>query len=163
LLDATVRHGFVPDWAEARSGEGYQPLDGRDVDGRGSYAAIRVYLWSALDAPSSARARSLARLRPFLQTIGTSALPEWFDPRSGEFGGRGGRAHQAALLPLLRLFDPHRGAAVAAQLRAPPVIAADGSRYYSDVLTLIALGADDGRYAIAPDGRLLSGRRQCRS
>lgn len=159
LLDAIVQHGFVPDWAQYVPGVGYRPT--ASEDGRGSYGAIRLYLWTALDTAAPGERRALARLRPFVHTLGTAALPEWFDPRSGAFGGKGGRAHRAAWLPFLKRTDPRRYRQQRDALRSRPVIASDGSRYYADVLTLIALGADAGRFAIASDGRLLPGRPPC--
>lgn len=161
LLKNSIGYGFVPDWAEAVAGVGYQPIVGED--GRGSYNAIRVYLWLALSADSPARRRAIEWLRPFVEQVPSDHLPEWFDPRTGLSGGVGGRAHIAALLPFLKIVAPARYAALRAQMNDEASIAPDGQRYYGDVLTLIALAADTGRYRFTLDGRLLRGRVPCHS
>jgi endoglucanase len=152
ILDASVAHGFVPDWVDVGPDGGVTAASG-DA-GRGAYDAIRVYLWTALSAPSADKTRWMARLKPVTRTILAAQWPEWFDPRTGTHGGRGGRAHAAAWLPLMKLVAPMRYAKLRASLTRPPLIDRDGRRYYGDVLGLMALGADDGRFAFASDGRL---------
>ena len=160
LWAATVRRGFVPDWAEYVVGEGYRSLS--DDLGRGSYGAIRVYLWTALMPDGRSRRQALERLRPFAATLGSGPLPEWFDPRSGATGGQAGRAHLAALLPFLKIVDRPRYTQVLRALHTGTLVAGDGRRYYADVLTLFAMGAEEGRYTIAGDGGLRPGSVTCR-
>lgn len=159
LLEASIGYGFVPDWAEAVAGVGYQPSLGDD--GRGSYNAIRVYLWVALSADSPARRRAIARLRPFVEHLPSQHLPEWFDPRTGQTGGEGGRAHMAAFLPFMKVVAPLRYAALLEKLSGEEAISLEGERYYGDVLTLMALAADDDRYTFTVDGRLRRGANPC--
>ncbi len=160
LLDATVAFGFVPDWAEYVQGQGYRLVSGQE--GRGAYNAIRVYLWTALMADGEARQRAMHRLQAFATQISGDELPEWFDPRTGESGGVASRAHRAALLPFLKQVAPVRYQRILRQLHETTAVAHDGGHYYGDVLALIALAYDEGRYAFASDGRLLRGSSSCR-
>ena len=161
LLEASIVHGFVPDWVDVWPGGRVSPADGEE--GRGSYNAIRVYLWVAMSTPGPAKERMLRALKPIAATVSAQGWPEWFDPRTGESGGHGGRAHAAALLPFLKLVSPARYAQLRKILKRSPVVAADGRRYYGDVLGLFALGADEGRLAFAADGHWLRGGSRCPS
>jgi endoglucanase len=161
ILDASVAHGFVPDWVDVGPDGAIHSASG-DA-GRGSYDAIRVYLWVALSASSAEKTRWTARLKPVATTIFAAHWPEWVDPRTGAYGGRGGRAHAAAWLPLMKLVAPARYAQLRASLTRPPQIDRDGRRYYGDVLGLMALGAVDGRFGFTVDGRLQRRWVPCRS
>ena len=161
ILAASIAHGFVPDWVDVWPGGRVSPAEGED--GRGAYNAIRVYLWVAMGAPGPEKERLLAALKPMAATLSAQGWPEWFDPRSGETGGHGGRSHAASLLPFLKVVAPSRYAGLRATLRRSPVIASDGRRYYGDVLGLYALGFDEGRFGFAADGRLLRRMPRCPS
>jgi endoglucanase len=147
LLEASAHDGLVPDWVALSPGTGPVPADG----GRGSYDAIRVYLWAGLLAATPARRELLATLAPMARLLATRGTPPaWFDPATGRSGGDGPRAFAAALVPFLTASGE---AATARRLRRQAE-APGAPAYYDDVLALLALAHADGRYRFAADGRL---------
>lgn len=161
LLRECAPHGFAPDWTL---------YDGRvqrfeRSEGAGSYDAIRVYLWLGLSAAAGAEPDAetralLAHYAPMAAATEAGGVPPArVDALDGSTSGAGPAGFSAALLPYLKALD--RPAALdqqwlRVQQRPPP---ADG--YYDQVLVLFGVGAHEGRYAFAADGRLLPAWTAC--
>jgi endoglucanase len=154
LLDSAPL-GFAPDWAM------YDAQTRRFVTAdaehrRGSYDAIRVYLWlGMLDARAPERARLLAHYAAMTQlTAAAGAPPETVDVIDGTSRNAGPAGFSAALLPALRAVG--RTEALAAQRKrlALADVPAQNTRYYDNVLTLFGKGWDEGRYRFAAGGAL---------
>jgi endoglucanase len=153
LLHETAPHGFAPDWARYRAGQGFIPDS--DTQAKGSYDAIRVYLWAGMLDQAGAGARSLiARLQPFADYIAQHGAPyESIDTTSGEAKQTGNAGFSAAAVPFLAaLGRPALADEQAA--RAESLEAQDAPGYYTSVLTLFGLGWRDGLFRFKANGAL---------
>lgn len=153
LLRDTAPHGFAPDWARYRTGEGFLP--DTDTQARGSYDAIRVYLWAGMLDPAGAGARKLvAQFKPFADYIAQHGAPyESIDTATGEAKQTGNAGFSAAAVPFLAALG-QSAAADAQATRAESLEARDAPGYYTSVLTLFGLGWRDGRYRFKANGTL---------
>lgn len=153
LLTDTSPHGFAPDWARYRTGRGFLP--DTDTQARGSYDAIRVYLWAGMLEPKGAGARSLiAHFKPFADYIAEHGAPyESIDTATGEAKQTGNAGFSAAAVPFLMALG-QSSAADAQAARAQSLEARDAPGYYTSVLTLFGFGWRDGRYRFKADGTL---------
>ena len=151
LLLQSAPHGLAPDWLLWKS-------DGRvasdpDTGTRGSYDAIRVYLWLGMLAPAApGRTELLQRYRPMAAlTLAAGVPPERVDIASGKGEGKGPVGFSAALLPLLAALGETEGLKAQRQRLAqtPP------SGYYNRVLGLFGQGWDAQRYRFDEKGRLM--------
>jgi endoglucanase len=144
-------HGYAPDWVLWRR-DGDFVADAL-TEGRGSYDAIRVYLWAGLlDAADPARATLLSTFAPMLAaTRARGVPPERIDTRHGTLAGDGNYGFAAALLPMSA-----GDATLAAQLagRVGHEAAQAPDQYYSQSLRLFGDGWHRGRYRFKADGRL---------
>ncbi|UZE21527.1 cellulase [Pseudomonas sp. B21-056] len=154
LLTQGSPQGLAPDWLLWRRGQGWA-VD--NVTGpKGSYDAIRVYLWLGMlaeDAPG--RAGLLKHFQPMADlTARRGAVPELLDTQSGADTGKGPVGFSAALLPLLA-SAPDGADTLKVQrerLRQEPP-APDA--YYNRSLLLFGQGWDERRYRFDKNGRLL--------
>lgn len=156
LLPSLAPGGRMPDWYLLT------PRGPRlDVgsDGRGSYDAIRNYLWAGIGPASMPEARAqLAALKPFLALLrGIGRTPEVWYPDGRAPTGIGPPGFDAALLPFLTACGAD-DLASAARARLDRARLGDllGSpaRYYDQVLALFGEAHDQNRYRFGPDGRL---------
>lgn len=153
LLEAASPHGFAPDWIGwTRTGRPVaDPVDGST----GSYAAVRVYLWLGMLAPTARdRAALQAHFAPVAALVARLGhVPVKIDAATGEAQGEGSPGFTAALLPFLQA----RGAAAtrAALQKALAAHPAASDAYYDQVLALFGEGWMGGRYRFDADGRLL--------
>ncbi len=161
LLVETAPRGLSPDWS-VRNAEGWQ--GGGKTSGRGSYDAIRVYLWLGMLHPNSPqREELLAHFSPMLALARAAGEPpEWVNAYSGGAGGEGPWGFSAALLPLLMtggesdFLDAQQQRVLAARERSR------GRRdYYNRVLDLFADGWRSGRLRFAGDGKLMVNWSRC--
>ena len=163
LLLGTAPQGFAPDWARYVTGKGFEP--DTDTHARGSYDAIRVYLWAGMLDPAQPGAKPLlARLTPFADYIDEHGAPyESIDTTNGQAKQSGNAGFSAAAVPFLSAIG--RSAAASAQAdRVQSLETRDPPGYYSSVLTLFGLGWRDGRYRFKADGTLdLRWRAACSS
>lgn len=153
VLAGSAPHGFAPDWARYRTGQGFLP----DVEtqGKGSYDAIRVYLWAGmLDSATPGANPLFERFAPFADyVVGHGAPYESIDVTNGQAQRTGNAGFSAAAVPLLTALG--RPAAAQAQAeRAQSLETRDRPGYYSSVLMLFGLGWHDGRYRFNADGTL---------
>lgn len=147
LVLGSAGHGYAPDWVIYDAAGGFRVDD--KTAGIGSYNAIRVYLWAGLMADDPERRQQLDALSGM---AGRLPPPETVDTRDGTPHGRGPSGFAAALIPYQRALQ-HPEAA----LELSRQVAAAGwplPGYYDSVLTLFALGHEQGRYCFDGDGRL---------
>ncbi|SFF53104.1 endoglucanase [Fontimonas thermophila] len=154
LITESAVHGYAPDWVLWRHSGGFAP--DAQTEARGSYDAIRVYLWAGmLNAADPAHATLVERLTPMLAaTRARGAPPERIDTRDGTATGDGNFGFAAALLPLsVSAGDTTLAARLAERVRREAAQAPDW--YYSQSLRLFGEGWYRGWYRFAADGRLL--------
>lgn len=166
VLAAFPRTRLTPDWLAYRvgsDGKGIYLADPSRGD-RGSYDAIRAYLWAGATAPGDRlSARLLDAQRGMVARVpADGAPPEEVFVASGEARGDGPFGFSAALLPYLRALgetakaDAQRRRALAL-LQQARLDAASGKRvlpYYDYVLSLFGFGWDEGRYRFQATGKL---------
>lgn len=154
LLLRSAPRGLAPDWVAYDERHGFRPDPVSER--RGSYDAIRVYLWAGMLASDDpARARLVRHFRPMTRHLRRHGAPPLaIDAGTGATRGVGPVGFAAALLPLLAA-EP-AGAAIERQRRRiereRPLARADN--YYDQVLTLFGLGWLEGRYRFDVDGAL---------
>jgi len=146
--------GLAPDWLQWRRGTGWSadPEQGA----KGSYDAIRVYLWIGMLAKGAAgRAELLKHFAPMVRLTAERGLPpERVDAHSGVAEGQGPAGFSAALLPLLAELSPQALAVQRERLAQQPVAA---EAYYGQVLSLFGQGWDERRYRFDKKGWLIPG------
>jgi len=164
LLRACGPQGLIPDWVciGPRGWSSAHATD--DSPARGSYDAIRAYLWAGLaDARDPLRAQLLQATSGMARLLAQDGAP----PRAvrtdtGERSreGEGPAGFSAALLPWLRasgntrLAQAQRARLAALSDPATPGLAGRPPTYYDQVLTLFGTGADDGVIAFDAQGHL---------
>jgi len=166
LITSVTPKGFIADWV------GYQATS--DTNGRfiidpvkgdrGSYDAIRVYLWAGVTPNVDPLA---TRIRDALKGMTTAIATFGFPPESvvtltGAISGTGPFGFSAALVPYLR--STGQAAMAESQLQrarrlqidslAAPALEQHQPPYYDYVLSLFGVGWADGRYAFNPNGTL---------
>ncbi|TWC47695.1 cellulase (glycosyl hydrolase family 8) [Pseudomonas sp. SJZ080] len=146
--------GLAPDWLS------WQAEQGGVVDSvtgpKGSYDAIRVYLWLGMLAEQApGRHELFEHFQPMPTMIKRlGAVPEILDTRAGTDTGKGPVGFSAAMLPMLA-GTPDGGETLKIQrerLRQEPP-APDA--YYNQSLVLFGQGWDERRYRFDKQGRLL--------
>lgn len=157
MLEAITPHGLVPDWIEyAAAGSDEDGFRTDAVQGdKGSYDAIRVYLWAAVTAAEDPLAAAqLAATRGMLGLLDAQGnVPEVVSATIPAGSGSAPVGFAAALLPYLRTHGqtellPAYAERVATGLGS----AAQPPLYYDYVLALFGLGWTDGRYRFLVDG-----------
>lgn len=150
--------GRIPDWS-LHDGDEHR-LDQSEHQGRGSYDAIRVYLWAGFRSGDSRTERELLRVLAGYADLVEAAgrVPEHWYARSNWIEGQGPVGFDAALLPFwaalgredLRLQSQKRIAAERTDgLYGQP------ARYYDQVLVLFGKGYDEAWFRFDNRGRLV--------
>ncbi len=159
ILDNTLtllqahRLGLISDWI--LYDKQHRFLADTTHGNRGSYDAIRVYLWAGMLHPEEpARATVLNLLAPMARLIEElGAPPRSIDTKTGRADAPGPPGFSAALLPLLQsLHHPRLMAQLQSQARS---VLQHPDHYYDQVLALFALGWVEGRYRFDRHGYLL--------
>ncbi|WP_394559517.1 cellulose synthase complex periplasmic endoglucanase BcsZ [Aquipseudomonas alcaligenes] len=153
LLLASAPKGLAPDWLLWRN-DG-KPAADPSSGTRGSYDAIRVYLWlGMLDKAAGGRQQLLEHYRPMVAlTLKQGVPPEQVDVASGQAQGQGPVGFSAAMLPLLAALNESDALAQQRQrLRQAPA-----TGYYGRVLSLFGQGWDERRYRFDAKGWLIPG------
>lgn len=156
-MDLVVRsatRGLAPDWAVYAIDKGFQPDE--DTKAKGSYDAIRVYLWAGMLSPEeplrSSLLKTLAPMARLTAAAGTPPLDA--DTRNGTASGAGPAGFSSALLPFLSALNDKEALRVQRlRVEARSPLARDDN-YYDQALTLFGQGWIDGRFSFARDGRL---------
>ena len=156
IIEKASPKGFVPDWVLVS--ESGVRADAK-TSGKGSYDAIRNYLWLGMLADKHPhKAPLLNTVKPMLEkTAEQNTPPETADSRSGQTFGSGPVGFLAAVLPALQ-------SSVEQQSKTPELLSqvanakakiAPGQRYYDSVLSLFGIGWMEKRYRFALNGQLL--------
>lgn len=156
LLPELAPSGGVPDWF-VLTADG--PRKDTLSDGRGSYDAVRVYLWFALDGSNApAHRRAHAALAPFAEFVRQAGrLPEHWYPDGRAPEGLAPAGMEAALLPFYAGLGASDLVAAAQKRRDAETsggLVGNPARYYEQVLNLFAQGWLDRRYSFDALGRL---------
>lgn len=154
LLIDSAPDGYSPDWFRL-SGSRIMPDPSKGYVG--SYDAIRVYLWIGMLHKDSPHRDNLVQhfsmMAALTDVLGTP--PETVDIATSTWQGDGPYGFSAAMIPLLRQTD--MGAAAAKQkARVVKAMQSASGRdsYYNTVLSLFAMGWEQGRYKFGPEGQL---------
>ena len=153
LLDSAP-NGYSPDWFRLQNGA--ISADAKMAH-RGSYDAIRVYLWLGMlhnNAPyRDELLRHFSMMAALTDVLGTP--PESVDVAESTWDGDGPHGFSAAMIPLLRATGMDK-AAVKQKARVTKAMAESSGRtnYYNTVLSLFAMGWEQGRYKFGPEGQL---------
>ena len=155
VIAASAPKGYAPDWVEFSSNQGFA-ADSR-TQAKGSYDAIRVYLWAGLMSDQDqARRELLTGLKPMADQVAARGRPpESVNAVSGETHGDGPPGFSAALIPFLEAAGQDQAAQVQAQRVAAGGTAKSKPGYFDQSLMLFGMGWKDGRYRFDTDGALL--------
>lgn len=156
LLPQLAPGGRMPDWYLLTD---RGPRLDVASDGRGSYDAIRNYLWAGVSAPKMAETPALlAALEPFLALLrGIGRTPEAWYPDGRAPTGIAPPGFDAALLPFLKACgadDLAQAARVRLSRARLGELLGSPARYYDQVLALFGEAHDQNRFRFGPDGRL---------
>lgn len=150
LLTDTSPKGWSPDWVVWNKNTGWQPDDKQP--NRGSYNAIRVYLWVGMLANDVPYKQTLvSHFQPMVSiTEQLGAPPEQINVLTGATKGIGPIGFSAALLPIMG-----RSSALKVQQLRVTASPLNEGNYYNAVLTLFGQGYDDRHYRFSSQGELL--------
>jgi len=160
LLEVLGVRGFVPDWAAYVPGKGYMadPQHGS----KGSYDAIRVYLWWGMLSkrdPVAAKLKKnlygMNRLIPRHEIV----PPLTVNAQTGVPSGIGPPSFSAALLPYFASMGNKEALRLQrdrllAQRDANGLLIGNNPRYYDQVLTLFGQGWMEHRFSFSSQGQL---------
>lgn len=164
LLDTHLR--LMRDWAPSGAAPDWYlltakgPRQDSQTDGRGSYDAIRVYLWAGMTDPASASEPALRRaLAPFTEFLYEAGrLPERWYPDGHAPQGLAPAGLEAAMLPFHARYD--RAGHLLDNARTRLAAArSDGligqpARYYEQILDLFGTGWLEHHFRFDREGRL---------
>jgi endo-1,4-beta-D-glucanase Y len=164
LVRGSTIKGFATDWLKIDSDGIMSPAPALDSDteqAKGSYDAIRVYLWAGI-TPSSAPGREaiLKDLSGMTSYMESHALPPEFVTESQpSLQGTGPISYSAALIPFLQASQASEAAAqqqkrLNAAWSARSSLYGEPPRYYDQNLAMFALGFTEHRYHIQNNGDL---------
>ena len=175
MIKAVSPKGFAPDWVsyQAKAGEKAQFIPDPTKGDKGSYDAIRTYLWAGLtskeDPLAAPMLRELYGMAAATELTGTP--PESVDTVTGVTSGVGPFGFSAALLPYLKslrknkLLDTQLDRVKTLQRESvqPEKTASQQPSYYDTVLSLFGLGWLENRYQFQRTGLVkLSWNESCR-
>jgi len=162
-LEKASPSGFAMDWVVYTLGKGFAPASapGDTRTARGSYDAIRVYLWAGMSPREvEENTRLLQILKPMQRYVKAHmSPPESVNPDGSISSEKAPPGFAAAMVPFL-VTEGDTDAAifqlrnVLAQFDSATGLLGHPPRYYDQNLALFALGWQDGRFRFAPDGRL---------
>lgn len=156
IIARSSPNGFAPDWVLYQNKKGFRADP--DTGAKGSYDAIRVYLWAGMLADNEPMRRVFVKtFTPMLHEVEQSGVPpQQVATQSGEISGIGPAGFSAALLPLLDAA--HKPQLVRQQqLRIEAMAPTERTdNYYDQALTLFGMGWIEKRYRFARDGSLLT-------
>lgn len=150
-------NGLPPDWLMLDA-KGYRPDESTGT--RGSFDAVRCYLWSAMRVPGlevvTPLRERLARALPMMRR--REAMPESWDVASAELHGEGPPGFQLCAAAWLREKGQDNAAErfiALAEAKRKRGLYGEPARYYDQVLALFANGWMEQRFRFAADGRLI--------
>ena len=155
--------GFAMDWVEYTLGTGFAPTSapGDTRTARGSYDAIRVYLWAGMSPREVEENTQLLQILKPMQRYVEAHMspPESVNPDGSIASEKAPPGFAAAMVPFLVTEGDADAATfqlrnVLAQFDSVTGLLGHPPRYFDQNLALFALGWQDGRFRFAPDGRL---------
>lgn len=158
VLTGSAPRGIAPDWVVYHPVKGFQ--DDTEHHARGSYDAIRVYLWQAMLPARDPLASRLAVLpRAFVELIQEAGhVPEAVHVRKGHGGAQSGPPGFWAVAQVAATAAGQAGLAarMAEHLRQTRSggLYGDPPTYYDQMLVLFAQGYSEARYRFAASGQL---------
>jgi len=158
MIASSSPKGFAPDWINYQTQSAYTGefiIDSAKGD-RGSYDAIRVYLWAGMIAPQDVlqkpMMKSLYGMREKIEN--NSFPPESVNTLTGSVTGVGPIGFSAALLPYL--MTAKKQALLEAQIERIKLFQQSDQVpvYYDTVLSLFGIGWHEKRYSFSSNGYL---------
>ena len=150
--------GFTPDWINYQTQSAYTGefiIDSAKGD-RGSYDAIRVYLWAGMIAPQDVlqkpMMKSLYGMREKIEV--NPSPPESVNTLTGSTSGVGPIGFSAALLPYFQTAK--KQVLLEAQIERIKLFQQSNQTpvYYDTVLSLFGIGWYEKRYSFSSNGQL---------
>jgi endoglucanase len=163
LVQQSSPKGFVPDWSSYIPSQGY--LADAQQGAKGSYDAIRVYLWWGMLSQQDSMAAPLKKaLFGMNQIIPRQAVspPASVDTQTGLFTGVSPPGFSAALVPYfltMKNVDAvrlQRDRLISQRDTATGILIGHPPRYYDQVLTLFGLGWMERRFSFSVNGSLVT-------
>ena len=150
--------GFTPDWInyQAKSANAGEFIVDPAKGNRGSYDAIRVYLWAGMTAPQDAlqtpMMKSLYGMRENIEI--NPSPPESVNTLTGSTSGVGPIGFSAALLPYFQTAK--KQVLLEAQIERIKLFQQSNQTpvYYDTVLSLFGIGWYEKRYSFSSNGQL---------
>ena len=154
LIVDSAPEGYAPEWAVYDYNRGFMLDEDDDRRGFGSYNAIRVYLWAGmLNADDADRRVLLDALKPMARFVSSHGWPpESINILTGVANNPGPSGFSAAMVPFLQAAGMKKAVNEQLQRIAAHPISEDS--YYSQVLSLYALGWHDNLYRFDLNGNL---------
>ena len=154
IIISSSPKGYAPEWVVYDYELGFVPDDSTEESGKGSYNAIRVYLWAGMmhsDDPT--RGVLIDQLMPMGRFVADhGSPPESINILTGAADSKGPSGFSAAMIPFLQTAGLEQAAEQ--QLALIKSRAADDN-YYDQVLNLFALGWHDNIYRFDATGNLI--------
>jgi len=166
LITMASPKGLVADWIGYRASADRRPQVTVDpvLGARGSYDAIRVYLWAGMTAAEDPLAATLLKsLSGMNRSLPQGAWPpESVDAQTGLASGTGPFGFSAAIAPYLQqvgangpmLQQVERARSMRTASLLPEQIAKGLPLYYDHVLSLFGLGWIEQRFSFARNGQV---------
>jgi len=166
LITMASPKGLVADWIGYRASADRRPQVTVDpvLGARGSYDAIRVYLWAGMTAAEDPLAAPLLKsLSGMNRSLPQGAWPpESVDAQTGLASGTGPFGFSAAIAPYLQqvgangpmLQQVERARSMRTASLLPEQIAKGLPLYYDHVLSLFGLGWIEQRFSFARNGQV---------
>jgi endo-1,4-beta-D-glucanase Y len=163
LMQRASPSGFAMDWVQCgpeglvASSEPGRP----SKNARGSYDAIRVYLWAGMTAKETPGAEKMLQIfAPMSHYVRTHSGPPEIVASDGRIlSASAPVGFSAALVPFLWSSGDKTSAAALKKMATAEFSESTGllgspARYYDQNLALFALGWQEQRFQFAPDGTL---------
>jgi endoglucanase len=166
LIAMASPKGLVADWIGYRASADRRPQVTVDpvLGARGSYDAIRVYLWAGMTAAEDPLAAPLLKSLSGMNRSNPQSAwpPESVDTQTGLASGTGPFGFSAAIAPYLHqvgasgpmLQQIERARSMRAASLLPEQIAKGMPLYYDHVLSLFGLGWIEQRFSFARNGQI---------
>jgi endoglucanase len=155
IIQAAAPKGFAADWLYYDASGSFAIPDGGDMLGRGSFDAIRVYLWAGTLAETDPARRALLKtFAPLIRYVDTQGYPpESINTLTLAPAQAGPSGFSAAVMPLLKAAGEGRVLQTQRdRLEAKPL---NPKAYYEQALAVFATGSMDGYYRFGAQGQIV--------
>ena len=161
VLEGASRHGFILDWVAYWQDGGFRDAPLPRPEAKGSYDAIRTYLWAGMLHPRTERRgqilATMSGMKTYLQKHQVPPAEVLADGRVAD--PNGGAGFSAALLPYLFALGESRQLEAQRRRVEGAFVTESGlyeepPRYYHQNLILFGLGWLEDRFRFGPRGAL---------